>query len=293
MNNSLLREKVIDKFKDGDKIVLRPSSIQQFLRCPYQYAQAQLLGNYIKPAAAARAGNALHEAFEEGYNYKLITGEMPKKDMILNKAEVSWSQLNEEEEIQYKKDETYSKYESDILDGVGTYYDEIMPTITPYKVEERFTIKLGHPQFSAVSGTADLIAKGGLLNSSMDLIDYKFTKRATNASHYLLQQNAYTWLARENGIDITSSVLHNVIRPTTRSGVRLGILDIDYKEKYLKLIINKILNSTTEFIENGTGAFTTGSDPVTNYLCGSAWCGYYNDCPHVEGLRIEKKEIRV
>ena len=296
MQNSLLREQVVEKFKDGHRITLRPSSIQQFYRCPYQWAQVHLLNNPVKPAAAARAGTAIHEAFEEGFKYKMKTQELPEEDVLISKAQQSWRELNEQEELIYRKDESFDKYENDIIDGVRTYHREMMPHIEPFKVEERFSLELDHPYVKEFAGTADLIAKGGLLNSAYELIDYKFTKRPTSSAHYMLQQNAYMFLIKEcRGLNLQSSTLHNIVRPNTRNGARINVLEVDYKEKYFKYMINTLLDSITEFMENGTGLLNGFANPVDNYLCNSTWCGYWTQCPHVEGLRSSTlgKEVKI
>ena len=286
MQNSELREQVIEKFRDGHRINLRPSSVQQFLRCPYQWATVHLLGRKKSPAAAATAGTALHSAFEEGYTYKRDTKKMPPVDLLKTAAQEEWKKLNNEEEIIYRKGEDIQKYEDDILDGVAAYHQEIMPAVEPLLIEERFTVSLDHKIIQAFTGTADLIASGGLLNSSQMLIDYKFTKRATSASHYMLQQNAYLWLAKEGGgKELDVSYLHNIVRPTKTRGATINIIEVDYKEKYLKYIVNKILDSITEFIEDGTGLLNGFSDPVSNYLCSPEWCAFWDECPHIAGLR--------
>lgn len=281
----VLRERIKNKIEKEGKIVLRPSSIQQFVRCPHQWMRVHLLGEKVVPAAAARAGNALHSAFEYGFTVKKDKGELPSLDEILDIAVQEWKKLNQDEELKYNEGESYLDYEADIIRGVTKYYEEMMPYIEPVMIEQRFTVEIDNPIIEAFSGSADLVVKQG---KTLHLVDYKFTKRATNASHYLLQQNSYVWLARENGVNLKSSVLHNIVRPTTRSDVKINVLEVEFKEKYLKFWVNMMLDALKEFYENGTGLLKGGSDPVTNYLCSPKWCGFWNECPFVEGLRNEE-----
>jgi len=286
MNMEAFRERVKDRIQNEGKIILRPSSIQQFLRCPHQWMRVHLLGEKVAPAAAARAGNALHSAFEYGFKRKKDKGELPPKDEVLDVAIQEWQKLNQEEELRYRPGENYQSYENDIVEGVGKYYDEMMPYLQPEFIEERFTVEIDNPIIKAFSGTADLIIRDG---ETLHLVDYKFTKRKTHGSHYLLQQNSYLWLAKEGGnVDLVSSVLHNIVRPTTRSGAQINVIELEYKEKYLKFWVNLMLEAIEEFWEHGTGLLKGGSDPVTNYLCSSEWCGFWHECPFVEGLRNEE-----
>lgn len=281
-----LQARIKERVQNEGKIVLRPSSIQQFVRCPHQWMRVHLLGEKVAPAAAARAGNALHSAFEYGFTVKRDKGELPPLDEVLDAAVQEWKRLNESEELKYNDKESFELYQADIVQSVTKYYEEMMPYIEPVMIEQRFTVEIDNPVIKVFSGSADLVIKQG---ETLHLVDYKFTRRPTQGSHYLLQQNSYVWLARENDVDLKSSVLHNIVRPTTRTDVRLNVLEIDFKERYLKFWVNIMLNALTEFYENGTGLLTGGSDPVTNYLCNPKWCGFWDECPFVAGLRDEEE----
>lgn len=266
-------EEVREKIANEGKIILRPSSLQQFLGCPFQWVQAQLLGDFQRPAAAATAGTSLHKGAEVGYTDKIKHGQLPPVSFLTDVVAEEWRRLNEEQDLVYGKDEDYHTYESELVSGMKVYYKDIMHDTNPIAVEKRYTIPLDHPIFEAFSGTLDIVLERGI-------VDLKRTKKKTDPSKYTLQQSSYTMLRRANGEESNFNEIHNVVGG--KSAERLALMP---KVDYAKYIVNQILDTTEEFWNTGNPNLFRGTNSHAYYLCSAAWCGYYSKCPHVEGLK--------
>lgn len=264
-----LREKIADE----GKLVLRPSGLQQFLGCPFQWYQAQLRQDFQRPAAAATAGTSIHKGIEVGYTDKIKTGgELPPLSMLEDVVVEEWQKLNEDNDLEYGKGEDYQLYETQLLKGMKEYYNELMPVTDAVAVERRYTVALDHPVFSAVSGSLDIELDRGV-------VDAKFTKRKTNANKYVLQQSTYSWLKEANGGVSNFNEIHNIIR-----GKGVERLSLAPKKDYARYVINQILDTTEQFLETGEPNLFRGTNSHAYFLCSEQWCGYYSKCPHVQGL---------
>ena len=82
-----------DNLKNNGKFVIRPSAIQQFINCPAQWFRANIVGDFIKPAAAAEAGTALHKGAEIGYTEKIKTGNLPPVSVLTDVVVEEWKTL--------------------------------------------------------------------------------------------------------------------------------------------------------------------------------------------------------
>lgn len=262
-----------EKIRDEGKLVLRPSSLQQFLGCPFQWFQGAIENNFQRPAAAASAGTALHKGAEEGYRDKIKTGALPPISFLTDVVAEEWRKLNDEQDLSYSKDETYEKYESDLVKGMKDYYKDLMHETNPIDVEKRYTVNIEHPIFESVSGTLDIVLDRGV-------VDLKHTKQKTNANKYVLQQSTYTWLRQANGEVCNFNEIHNVIR-----GKGTERLALAPKVDYARYIINQILDTTERFWQTGDPTLFRGTNSHSYFLCSEGWCGYYNECPHVKDLK--------
>lgn len=266
-------EELKDKIKDEGKLIMRPSSLQQFLGCPSQWFRSSLLGDFQRPAAAANAGTALHKGAEEGYRDKIKTGHLPPVSFLTDVVSEEWRKLNDTVDLEYGKDESYHTYERDLIHGMKEYYKDLMPETNPIDVEKRYTVPLDHPVFESVSGTLDIVLDRGI-------VDLKHTKRKTSASKYVLQQSTYSFLREANNETVNFLEIHNVVR-----GKSVERLALAPKVDYARYIINQILDTTEKFIETGDPSLFRGTNSHAYFLCSEQWCGYWKDCPHVAGLR--------
>ncbi len=274
---------------DNDKSinVLRPSSISSFIRCPYQWYLTMLKGRRQKPAAASTAGTSVHAGAEHGYRQKIVLGELAKKSECIDIAVSIWDDVNTDNDLEYRDGESKDKYTDDIVEGMDAYYDIVMCVTDPVAVEKRYTVELEHPIFQAVSGTLDIVLEDGIC-------DIKFTKRASTIMHYTLQQSTYALLREANGDTVNNLYIHNIVRPQAKKGAQILVGELPKQIDYAKFWIDQILDTTAQYSKTGDPLLFRGCSPDNNYLCNSQWCGFWNECPYVEGyrtsLRVNMKE---
>lgn len=265
----LLKEKVS---KEG-KLILRPSSIQQFLGCSSQWFRSSLLEDFQRPAAAANAGTALHAAAEVGYNEKIAVGALSPLSALTDVAVEEWKKMNQENDLEFSEGESYHTYEKDLVTGITEYYP-VMEITDVIATEKRYDITVtDHPVFKGVGGTIDLILDNGIA-------DIKFTKRKTTVEKYLLQQSTYTLLRERHSETVNSNVIHNVIRSKN-----VEILPLRINTKYAEYVIRQILATVKAFWDTGEESLFRGTNSSAYFLCSESWCGYWTKCPHVSHLK--------
>lgn len=256
-----------------EKIILRPSSIQQYINCKAQWFNVHIMGMKTPPAAAANAGTSVHFGAEVGYREKIANGNLPPLSVVLDAAVETWQETVKQGELTYGEGETPEKCEHDIVRGMEDYYNDIMTTCDPIAVEKRYTYNLDHPMVESLSGTLDIVVERGVR-------DIKFTKKKSTASHYILQQSTYGLLRELNDEKVTHLGIHNVIR-----GKEAVEFAMPYKPEYAKFWINRILDDLEKFHQTGDESIFQGTSPTTYYLCSEKWCAFYDQCKFVEGLR--------
>lgn len=261
-----------DNLKNKGKFVIRPSAIQQFINCPAQWFRANIVEDFRKPAAAAEAGTALHKGAEIGYTEKIKTGKLPPVSVLTDAVVEEWKTLNEKE-VEYSNGDDYHSYESDIVKGITEYRNLVMEDVNPTAVETRYTIKIDSPVIESVSGTIDIDLENGLA-------DIKMTNKKPVLNKYTLQQSTYALLKERSGKSCEFCEIHNVQRGKSAERLALGV-----EKEYARTWINTILDTVESFAETKNVNLFRGSNPTSNFLCSESWCGYWNKCPFVKGLR--------
>lgn len=288
--------------KYNGKLVLRPSSIDSFIRCPYSFYKQQLLGEYGAPNSASQVGTALHQVMEDTILAKL-DGKPLSVDDMQRQGLKAWRAYNEKADIQYHGDQTYQSMADDLYAGV-LGLEQALSCIGATAAEGRYSVKIPeHPIFGAMSGSLDV-------EEGADVVDLKFTgKKKSKPDDYILQQSTYVWLKQINGIPAKAFSILNIVRPTkarkakhekdTASGKETGELVADWhimegepNVPYVQHWVNIILNKTEQYAncpddekEELAELLFQGTSPSNSFLCNNTWCSHYQSCPHVEALR--------
>ncbi len=292
------------------KLVLRPSSIDSFIRCPYSFYKQQLLGEYGAPNSASQVGTALHAVMEDVILAKL---DPELTDYTVDDMQRSgmkhWRQLNDKAEIQYHGDQTYQSMADDLYAGV-LGLEQALTCIGATAAEGRYSVKIPeHPIFGAMSGSLDV-------EEGADVVDLKFTgKKKSKVDDYILQQSTYVWLKQINGHDAKGFSILNIVRPTKARKAKLkpneelvadwhimeGKPNIPYVKHWVNIILNKTeayanfreslvaVSDDRDHNEKELAGFAEllfqGTSPSNSFLCNNTWCSHYQTCPHVEALR--------
>ena len=176
---------------ENGKFVIRPSSINSFVNCNFQWYNTFVLGTTTIPSARASIGTAIHKAAEVLWNDAIITG---KKDVNLGKMSDAAIECYKEEHkkgLMYNEDEDETSAQVEVLRGTSCFVDDIVPfTDIPDAVETRLTVKLSHRLVSSVSGTLDYLKRStGIIG------DIKTSKRKPTIANHIIQQSTYKMLA--------------------------------------------------------------------------------------------------
>ena len=277
------------------KKVLRPSSIDSFIRCPYSFYKQQLLGEYGAPNSASQVGTALHAVMED-----VIVAQLDPElenytvDDMQRAGMKHWRQLNEKADIHYHGDQTYQSMADDLYAGV-LGLEQALTCISATAAEGRYSVKIPeHPIFGAMSGSLDV-------EEGNDVVDLKFTgKKKSKVDDYILQQSTYVWLKQINGQDAKKFNILNVIRPTKarkakaeKDGEELvadwhimeGKPNIPYVKHWVDIILNKTEQYAKDPTPENAELLFQGTSPSNSFLCNNTWCSHYDTCPHVKALR--------
>lgn len=290
--------------KYNGKLVLRPSSIDSFIRCPYAFYKQQILGEYGAPNAASQVGTALHFVMEEAIGARLKGEELSLEDMQRVGVK-AWREYNEKAEITFHGEQDYSSMADDLMAGcIGL--QEALTCVDAVGSESRHSAEIdGHPLFSAMSGSLDVEIPNGV-------VDLKFTgKKKSSPQDYILQQSSYAMLRELNGYPTDVLQILNVVRPTKAAkakAIKNGeilvanwhIMDMKPNIPYVEHWVDVILNKTEAYSdykdthsEQETQDFAEllfqGTSPSNSFLCNNTWCSHYQTCPHVEALRDTEK----
>lgn len=269
----------------SEPIVIRPSSIDTFYNCSYQWAKTFLEGIPSIPGNRAAIGTAIHKAAEVTW-----TESMKKGSKVLNVTQAHDAAVAEFEEldkqgIQYEEDENKNASIKEVVGGVTAFLDDIaVYTPIPLGVEERFTVDIAsHPIVKAISGTVDYRGK--------DVIaDLKTSKRKATTSNYTTQQSVYKLLANENGAGVTHNSIQNVVLKAQPEG---QVLPIETNLDQAKQLLNTMLD-TLEIAAAGKVALDIlfRGNPKY-YLCDKKYCAHYNTCPFVKGREPARTQVQV
>lgn len=260
----------------GEKIIIRPSAVDTFLNCPYQWAKVFLEGISTIPAARAAVGTAIHKAAEV-----LWTESMKENKKVANLSaatDAAMEAFKEEEQKGIQYDDSISKRDDAeylIIKGAKIFIDDLMPFLDiPEAVEQRFSIEVNHPVVKEIGGTLDYLA-------NKTIGDLKTTQRKATTANYKTQQSVYKYLAIINNKQVEYNYIQNVILSERSAGGQ--ILDIEIDIKQAKFILETMLKTLKVFYEDKIPPELLFRGNPKYYLCSPKYCSLYDSCPFVNG----------
>lgn len=260
---------------DGSKVRARPSSIDTFFNCPYQWAKVFLEGVKTIPGARAAIGTAIHKGVEEMWLEAQITQSKEAVNLtMMCDAAIEEFQSLDNEGINYDQGEDYATAESEIIHGTRAFVEDIVPFADiPVGVEEFFTIDLEHPVIEELGGTIDY-------RSTSTIADVKTSKRKPVPASYTTQQTIYKILAEENGHPVQENVIQAVALTKNPVGY---IMALEPKIDRTKFLFNSMLDALEAFSEGVDPKLLFRGNPKY-YLCSAKYCSLYcGGCPYVNG----------
>lgn len=266
-------------------IRIRPSAVESFYGCAYQWGKSFLEGSSSIPNSRAAIGTAIHAGVEAMWTEAIAKKKTePNLSMMTDAAMESWKEESAKG-MQFGDGENEGSCHVEIIKGTQAFVEDIVPfTAIPKAVEKFFMIPIDNPIVSELGGTVDYISKH-------TIADVKTTKRKSGPEGHTVQQSIYKLLANANGEKITHNLIQQVVLKKQPEG---AILQLEADEDQAKYLINGIL-STMELIVKDVAPIETILRPNPKHMfCSPKFCAHYNTCPAIKGnLTPAKSQAKV
>lgn len=259
---------------NNEDLVIRPSAVDGFFACAYQWGKMHLEMVQTIPNSRAAIGTAIHAAAECLWTDAIKTGKKDDNISKLTDAAVEAWKEETHKGVSFDEGENHNTAIVEIVKGTEAFVEDIVPfAAIPKAVEERYTIELDHPLVKRISGTVDYITED-------TIADIKTSKRKIGTSGYVTQQSIYKMLAKANGVDVQ----HNLIQGVTlkKTGAEGTILVMDVNEEQSRQRVNMMLD-TLELIHQDRVPIEQLLRPnPQHYLCSPKYCALYDKCPAIK-----------
>lgn len=256
-------------------IVIRPSSVDSFFTCSYQWGKVFLEGMTSIPNARAAIGTSIHAGAEVLWSDAIRTGKLDTNLTKLNDAAIDAWTREAENGMQFDEGENKGTAISTILQGVEAFVEDIAApgfVRIPEAVEKRYTIPIAHQIVSSISGTVDYIGHG-------IIADIKTSKRKPVLPNYVTQQSIYKLLAEANGVTVNASEIHGVVlKKAVAEGSTLDMTSL-INVAQAKKNINMILDTIDILAEDKIAPELIMRPNPKHYLCSPKYCKLHGKCP--------------
>ena len=199
---------------------IRPSSVETFFGCSYQWAKTHLEGVNTIPNSRAAIGTAIHAGVEAMWVESISSKKKnPNKSMMTDAAIDKWKE-EIHDGVKYGDNENESSCAAEIVKGTEAFIEDIVPfSSIPNSVEAFYKVDIDHPVISEIGGTVDYITDD-------TIADVKTSKRKSSAEKHTIQQSLYKYLANANGLNIKHNLIQQVVLKKESEGAILK-LDAD------------------------------------------------------------------
>tara|TARA_R110000851_G_C13101976_1_gene568682 strand:- start:5525 stop:6367 length:843 start_codon:yes stop_codon:yes gene_type:complete len=255
----------------NEEIRLRPSAIDGFFGCAWQWGSTFLEGNRSMPSSRAAIGTSIHAAAEQMWQESIKAGDKRINLSAMTDAAMgAWKVENEQDNMQFNEGETQGTCAAEIIAGTEAFIEDIVPfTSIPTAVEQFFKVDIKHALVSELGGTVDYI-------NHNTIADIKTGKRKPTVANYSTQQSIYKYLAIENGIDVKHNLIQSVVLKKVPEGM---ILPMEANVPQAKVLVNMILD-TLDLVMKDVAPIETILRPNTGYMfCSQKFCAFYGKCP--------------
>lgn len=261
---------------NNEDIRIRPSAVNSFFSCSYQWGKTFLEGVPSQSGGRAAIGTSIHAAVERLWTDAISTG---KKDSNLSAMTDSAMEAWKEEKqkgIKFDDGEDDKTAAVEIIRGTEAFIEDILPfTQIPMAVEEFYKVDINHPLVSEIGGTVDYITKD-------TIADVKTSKRKINAAGHTTQQSIYKYLAKANGVEVKHNLIQGVV--LKKSGAEGSILTLEANVEEAKARINLILDTLDTVAKDIVPIESILRPNPGHYLCSPKYCALYDNCPAIKEL---------
>lgn len=257
-----------------DKIVLRPSSLDEFAQCPQKWYRSFIGGESSFVNSRAAIGTAIHAGVETMWNDCIqVKTKIKSMSAITDSAMDAWKE-EEQKGIKYDSNETEGTCAKEIITGIDTFIDDIVPWVSiPTAVEQRYTVNIDHKLVSGISGLLDYVhVDKGIIS------DVKTGKRKHNVSNSSTQQSIYKYVVEENGIKVNWSTIQNVVLKAKPEG---HVMDCAIDVHKAKTLVNTLLDTLDVYLEDTVSPDILFRGNSKYWLCSPRYCAFYETCKFV------------
>ena len=254
----------------NEEIRLRPSAIDGFFGCSFQWGKTFLEGVNSIPNSRAAIGTAIHAAADTMWKESIA-----KKDKVVNMSTMldagvaAWKE-EEAKGMQYGEDEDANSCIKEVMTGTEAFVEDIVPySAIPIATETFVKIDIDHKMVKEIGGTIDYM-------TTCTIADLKTGKRKPTISNYSTQQSLYKYLANSNGLPIENNIIQSVVLKKQPEGL---ILPMPVNVPKVKDMVNIMLD-TLDLVYKDIAPIETILRPNPKHVfCSQEYCAFYGKCP--------------
>ncbi len=264
-----------------EELKIRPSSIEGFYSCAYQWGRTFLGGERGMANARASIGTAIHAGAEAGWNESIKAKKKVMNRTMMKDAAIEAWQEAIHDGVSMGKD-TEATAVMDIMKGTDAFVEDIVPfSAIPDAVELYFEVPIDNAFVKSIGGTVDYIV-------GSTIADLKTSKRKTGAEGHVIQQSAYKYLANANGYNIDTNLIQQVVLKQNPEG---AILHLDANIDRFKWMVNGML-SALDLVAQDIAPIETILRPNPKHIfCSEAFCAFWKTCPAIQGEMPEQTKV--
>jgi CRISPR/Cas system-associated exonuclease Cas4 (RecB family) len=265
-----------------EELKIRPSAIESFYGCAYQWGRTFLGGEHSGANARASIGTAIHSAAETGWKESIKS-----KDKVMNKTAMkdaaieSWKEQTHDG-VMYTGGDNEASCVMEIMKGTDAFVEDIVPfSAIPDAVEMYFEVPIDNSFVKSIGGTLDYLA-------GKTIADLKTSKRKSGAEGHVIQQTAYKYLAEANGYPIDTNLIQQIVIKKDPEG---AILTLEPNMDRFKYMVNTMLD-TLDLVYKDVAPIETILRPNPKHIfCSEAYCAFWKTCPAIQGKMEPTKVI--
>lgn len=269
---------------NNESIRIRPSAVDTFYGCAYQWGKSFLEGASSIPNSRAAIGTAIHAGIEASWKDAMAHGKANHNVSAMTDAAMeSWKEETHDG-VSFGDDETAGSCASEIVGGISAWVEDIAPFVpVPKAVEVFFKVDIDNPIVTEIGGTIDYLGNG-------TIDDVKTSKRKVTTGSYDTQQGIYKFLAEANGHEVKHSRLQNVILTKNPNG---QILTIEPDIEKAKGLVNGILDTMVIVAKDIVPIELLLRGNPKYVFCSEKYCAHYETCPWVKGTLPEPRKADI
>tara|TARA_R110002049_G_scaffold109985_1_gene258984 strand:+ start:16176 stop:17000 length:825 start_codon:yes stop_codon:yes gene_type:complete len=260
-----------------EDIRLRPSSIDSFFGCAFQWGKHFLEGESSIPNDRAAIGTSIHAGAEQVWLESISAGTKVVNLDMMNDAAVEAYEEEEQKGLQLDEGVTKDDNIREIIAGNEAFAEDIVPYAQiPSAVETFLKVDLDHALVSELGGTIDYLTPN-------TIADLKTSKRKPTVANYVTQQSIYTYLGLANGYDIKHNLIQSVVLKKVPEGM---ILPMEAQVDQTKKLVNIMLD-TLDIVHKDIIPIETILRPNPKYMfCSEKFCKFYGSCPATNARKV-------